>query len=163
MLRYLVTVLVVCLLLGNDPAPDWGETTDAARKLQGTWYGVSMENFYGEKSESEKLVLIFDNKSNFTLKSREFGGREIICLKGTFTTDTSKEPKTIDMIVTEASSERSKKTTLGVYQIKDGTLRWCYAQPDLQPGPKGTLPARPPEMTPKNIGERCYTFKRLPR
>jgi len=159
MLRYLVPAVVACLLLGNDPIPNWGETTDAGN-LHGTWYGVSIEDSYGDKVDDLKAVLIFENNGNFTLKRR---GK--IILQGTFTTDTSKEPKTIDLTITGPDAsvrEQYKGKVLGVYQLERDTLKWCHADPVLQPGPRGHLPARPPKITPTNIGECCFTFKRLP-
>ena len=84
--------------------------------LQGTW---EMEK------DGKKMVL--------TLKKNEFTvvmGTDTV--KGTFKADGKKAPKEIDMMVTEAEGRQADykgKTSLGIYELKDDTLRWCANEP----------------------------------
>lgn len=92
-----------------------GDTETKA--LQGTWNAAKGD---------EKMQLVLDG-SKFTLQMH---GKKV---KGTFTTDAAKKPKTIDMLVTEVSDAEGQKykgkTSKGLYEIDGNKLKWCANEP----------------------------------
>lgn len=84
--------------------------------LQGTWEG---------DRNGKKLVLTFDKKG-FTFVM------DADTVKGTFKADPKKDPKEIDMMVTDAEGPHAEfkgKTSLGIYELKGDSLRWCASEP----------------------------------
>lgn len=162
MFRYFGVFVSATMLLGFGivsklteaaPAPKLTEAEKELINLQGTWVGVSLD-FHGEVSNSTDAVLIFE-RDTFTFK------RQGKFVKGTVTIDPSKEPKTIDLKVTaiaNADPSYKDKVFLGLYELKDDSLKWCSFEPhDQSPrSPRG----RPEEIGTKVLGDFVFTFKR---
>lgn len=125
MARYIVTALVVGLLLAADDAKKDKE------KLQGSWRPVSAEQGGNVQEDAKEHLLIFEGDT-FTIKK----GDQLF-VKGTFTLDPSKTPKTIDMKVTEGRQESDNgKEVHGIYEIDKDSLKWCTAPPGDEDRPK---------------------------
>jgi uncharacterized protein (TIGR03067 family) len=82
--------------------------------------------------------------------------RDMVITKGKCKIDPSKNPKTIDMEITEAAREIEKgKTIPGIYDLDGNTLKWCYDHS----GNKGT--GRPQEFSAKtDTKHTLVTLKR---
>jgi uncharacterized protein (TIGR03067 family) len=74
----------------------------------------------------------------------------LACLKGTFKTDATKKPKTIDMVVKEVRNDG--KTIVGIYEQDGDTLKWCAAEP-------GTT-ERPTELSSGDRSKRLFVTLR---
>src|SRR5947209_18483886 len=97
MTKYALAVLAAALLVAADDAKK------DQQALQGTWRPVSSER--GGKAEGEEAkehTLTFE-KDTFTVKR----GDQVM-IKGTFTVDPAKKPKTIDMTVTQGRRDEDK-------------------------------------------------------
>jgi uncharacterized protein (TIGR03067 family) len=106
---------------------------DADKKaLQGTWNATKGD---------EKMQMVIDG-NKFTLQMK---GKKV---SGTFTTDPTKKPKSIDMLVLEVSDEGAEKykgkTSQGIYEIDGNKLKWCASEPG-----KDERPAVMPESDAK--------------
>jgi uncharacterized protein (TIGR03067 family) len=79
----------------------------------------------GDVQQDAKDHLLTFNGDKFTVKK---GDR--VFAKGTFTIDPSRSPKTIDMKITEGPVEDGKEVKVfGIYELRDGTLKWCVGRP----------------------------------
>jgi uncharacterized protein (TIGR03067 family) len=110
-MRSQVAALVgFCLVVGGVA----GQAGKGDKQLEGTWLLVSVEK--GGKKQDK-------SGDNFTVA---FSGGKLHLKKkdetkdGTYTIDPSKKPKHIDMSV-------DGENVLGIYEVKDGTLRICGA------------------------------------
>jgi uncharacterized protein (TIGR03067 family) len=90
-----------------------GESKKDLAALQGTWHATK-----GDK----KIVLHFKG-DKFTATIDEEGK-----FKGTFKIDPSKKPKHIDMTVKEGE-KFANMTSVGIYELKGDTLKWCANEP----------------------------------
>jgi uncharacterized protein (TIGR03067 family) len=73
-----------------------------------------------------------------------------VFLKAKYTIDPTKKPKTIDYMMTEGFTKG--KTQLGIYEIDDDTVKFCFAAPDKE---------RPTEFTSKpGSGHTLSVWKR---
>jgi uncharacterized protein (TIGR03067 family) len=124
MTRYLVTALAVGLLLAADDAQKDKE------RLQGAWRPVSGERGGQAQADAKEHLLTFDGDT-FRIQR----GDQLV-VKGTFTLDPSKTPKAITMKVTEGRREEDKgKEVRGIYELTEGTLKWCTAEPGSEDRP----------------------------
>src|SRR5262245_43808397 len=121
----ILSVLATCVLiapavLADDDRPDNRE--QEARKdlqeMQGTWKLESIE-------DSKKAKVDVKNRTLF------FGGElcllrdgEKVVQVGVARLVTSKSPRSIDVVVKKGQHEDS--TMLGIYELKDGTLKVCF-------------------------------------
>jgi uncharacterized protein (TIGR03067 family) len=158
MIRYAATLLVSFVLLGTigaTPAPKLTEADKDLANLQGTWASVSVDSIDGPQ-EYPTAVLIFDN-GKFTLKNGK-----TIWFSGMFTIDPSKDPKTIDMTITDATDELffKGKVQLCLYELKDDTLKWCFFNPHFERPAKFPPHGRPEAFAPKELGHWVFTFKK---
>jgi uncharacterized protein (TIGR03067 family) len=90
--------------------------------LQGTWEA---------EKDGKKLTLTFAKKEFTVIMNGEK-------VTGTFKTDGKKNPKEIDMSVVDAEGQHAAykgKTSLGIYELKGDTLRWCAAEPGMDRRP----------------------------
>src|SRR5262249_45082885 len=102
-------------------------------KLQGTWKVVTIEE-KGQSKEEDDARLVFDG-DEFTVKK----GDQVF-VKGKFKLDPSKDPKAIDLEITEATKPGlDGKTSLAIYALdkddKDG-LKLCLGEPGGTDRPK---------------------------
>src|SRR5262245_33234803 len=128
-----VCFALVLGLLAAAPALDGGEAkkkTDKER-LQGTWRAVSGELRGKPDPKPERHTLTFAG-DRFTLKRGDQ-----VRAEGTFKLDPAKDPRHIDMTITEGPEEVKGKTALGIYHLKKGELHWCVAEPGDEERPKG--------------------------
>lgn len=104
-----------------------------AGSLQGTWLAVS-EKVGGRESGEDfsQHRLVFES-NRFTVSN---GDRTL--MSGTWKSDTSAKPATIDLTVTEGGGDEHKgDTALGVFELAGDKLRWCTAEPGVKDRPKG--------------------------
>ena len=111
-MKKLLAVLAVGLLLGADAKNE---------KLEGTWKAVAAVQNGQEQNDAGEHTLTFTGDT-FTV-ARDGEAR----IKGTFKTDATKKPKTIDWIVKEGRN--AGKTIVGIYELDGDTLKWCGAEP----------------------------------
>jgi uncharacterized protein (TIGR03067 family) len=95
------------------------------KAMEGAWRPVSVE-VDGQKAPEEAL--------KESVVTRDAAGKVVgrrgakVVLEGTVKKiDPTKKPKTIDTEVTEG--ENKGRTILGIYEVKDDTLRICVALP----------------------------------
>jgi uncharacterized protein (TIGR03067 family) len=136
------------LLAGGTPEKD-AVKADLA-KLQGEWEMISLEQAGLDAPEGTVKAYrrkIEGNKYTVTIKK----GEETITLKGSFTLDPTKKPKTIDV---EYVDEGGKKYTLhGIYELKDDTQKLCVGPSDEK---------RPTEFTSEEGSKRnVIVWKRI--
>jgi uncharacterized protein (TIGR03067 family) len=102
-------------------------------KLEGTWQVVSLE-VDGKEIPKETI-----KESRLIIKGKEFTMKEkIATYKGTFSIDSSKSPKTIDIKFTEGPEKGN--TSLGIYELDGDDLKLCLTV---------TAKERPTEFTTK--------------
>jgi uncharacterized protein (TIGR03067 family) len=115
----LLGLLVVSLLLAAD---DTQKADKAAKQIEGVWQAVSLEQD-GNKN---------DEANNFTVKIEdgkyEAKMGEETTSKGELKLDPTKKPHAMDIMVEEGAN--SGQTQLGIYEVKDGNLKICFAQAD---------------------------------
>jgi uncharacterized protein (TIGR03067 family) len=95
------------------------KSADDAKSLQGTWQAVDLEA-NGEKrpdDQAKELQLVFTGDEVFAVKPQGEDPRN------KFKLDSSKSPKTIDLIPCDGESKG--KRFAGIYDLKDGQLRLC--------------------------------------
>ena len=92
-------------------------------KLEGTWKVVAAVEGGKEAPKAEEYTLLVTG-DKFTLKQ----GDEVK-FSGTLKRDRTKKPRQIDATVTEGPDKYKGKTSLGIYAVKDDTLRWCAGEP----------------------------------
>ena len=94
------------------------------KQLQGIWKVVAAEA-NGQKVPAEDLgryQLLIEPSGHMT--AFRDGA---ITLQGSLTLDPSRTPKTLD--VTFTKGQQSGKTAQGIYELKDGALKVCRANP----------------------------------
>jgi uncharacterized protein (TIGR03067 family) len=115
------------LLAAGLPARADDDKKDAEkelRHLEGTWKVVSRE-VDGQKVPDEEIKKLTLNIAA--------GGKAALLSEGTaiatadVTVFPAKKPKEIDLLF--GQGENKGKTARGIYELKDDTLRICYAQP----------------------------------
>ena len=115
-------MLLVPLAAGHGATPE-----DAAKKelqlFQGIWKAIAVQNADGNRAPEDDVrntrLVVEGNK--FTLTSKN------ATIAGTFTINPTKTPKTIDVRL--ESNEGKETKLLGIYQIKGGTRKSCFAFP----------------------------------
>jgi uncharacterized protein (TIGR03067 family) len=112
-----VLVLAVGLLLAAEK-PTKEEGTKKAKGLGGTWMIVSITQDGKNDDKAKDRKVIFEGK-NITVKA-EKGDHKV-----TFKIDQKK--KTIDL--TPADGPEKDKTFKGIYELKKGELKICFARP----------------------------------
>jgi uncharacterized protein (TIGR03067 family) len=123
-IRHCANLLVVVPAFALMPA--WaGDTDDAAKKelklFQGSWKAAAVRDFDGsERPEADAQQTRLTVKGNtFTLTGKN------VDLKGTFTINPTKTPKTIDVTLDDGQATK----ILGIYEIKSGVRKSCFALP----------------------------------
>ncbi len=95
------------------------KSANDAKDLQGTWQAVDLEA-NGEKKpgdEAKELQVVFKGDLVYAVKP-EGDGRKV-----KFKLDSSKTPKTIDLIAIDESDKG--KIAAGIYSLENGRLRLC--------------------------------------
>jgi uncharacterized protein (TIGR03067 family) len=118
MRKQLVLVLVVGLLVAADDAKK-EDGKKKAKGFEGTWEVVSINSNGKDNKEAKGEKVIFKGK-NITVKGKK-GDH-----KATFTLDPEK--KAIDLSPTDGPNKG--KIHKGIYELKKGELKICFAGPD---------------------------------
>jgi uncharacterized protein (TIGR03067 family) len=128
---YLPLALLAAFFLAADPAEKDKEKGNDADKdktaLKGKWEPTASESGGNKDDESEykQFRVVFDGDHFTILKSGETH------MKGTFKLDAAQTPKRIDMVIEEGPDADIKgKSLLGIYELKDDELKWCFVPPD---------------------------------
>ena len=136
--------LILCLL-----APATLRSAEAVKgdkDLDGDWEAVSMirDGKEGKPPGENKMVVTIKGDA-ITFKQGDDDH------KGTIKVDTSKTPKTMDLMPEDGPAKG--KTLVGVYEIKGDELRVCHGEPGKD---------RPAELSSKEgSGLMLITFKRV--
>src|SRR5262245_29246879 len=113
-MRRLAFVPVLALsLLGVSLA---GDVAKDKKALQGKWTMVELIEG-GNKSEKQSAEVVFRGDDITVFED----GKELV--SGTYKLDTTKKPKTVDVMVAKGDQ---KKTMKAVYEIQGDTLRVCH-------------------------------------
>jgi uncharacterized protein (TIGR03067 family) len=132
MTRSVLPVLAAVLFLSPTPAADTDDAKRDREALQGAWKIVSSETGGTDRTEEAKDHRIVFEGDTFALKKGDEVG-----LKGTFKLDSSKKPGAIDVTITEDGREgEAGKVLHGIYELGDGTLKWCTSEPGGTDRPK---------------------------
>ena len=114
----MLCVFTACLFTTVIAVADDKNATDA-KDLQGVWQAVDLEA-NGEKSPADQvkeLKIVFKGDEIFAVKTK---GEEP---KSKFKLDSSKTPKTIDVIPLDGQDKG--KVHAGIYSLKKGRLTLC--------------------------------------
>lgn len=95
-----------------------GDDKQDQKKLQGKWISTA--------GKEKGLVMTFDgNKFSLQDEENEF--------KGTFTIDSAKTPKTMDLKITGGKGDElddyKGKTSQAIYELDGQTFKWCAGEP----------------------------------
>jgi uncharacterized protein (TIGR03067 family) len=126
MARYALMLLAVGFMVGAQAGSD-----DAVKKeranMAGTWKIVSQE-IGGKKTytdeQLERFLVTFDADGKSTVK---LDGKVIV--ESTNKIDPTKTPKTLDQTFTKGGGGEGK-TSFGIYELKDDTLKACFGDPE---------------------------------
>jgi uncharacterized protein (TIGR03067 family) len=122
-----LTLLAALFLVAADSADK--EKSDADKDkaaLKGKWEPTASESGGNKDDESEykQYRVIFDGDHFTITKSGDAH------MKGTFKLDVAQTPKRIDMTIEECPDGDLKgKSLLGIYELKDDELKWCFVPP----------------------------------
>lgn len=97
-------------------------------KLQGSWKAVTVSTNGQTRDDGQNHRLIFDG-DNFAIKQ---GERDVF--KGTYKLDSAKDPKTLDLEITDG--EQKGQVSQGIYAVDGDTLKWASAPPGVDSRPK---------------------------
>jgi uncharacterized protein (TIGR03067 family) len=127
LLASFVLVVAAGVLIAADASDDAVKKEREA--LKGTWKITSFAAD-GTKpptdEQLEKITTTINDKGEFKVEFDNKGVIEIVVTAET-TIDPSKSPKTIDFKFTEGPPKG--KSALGIYELKDDTLKYCRAAP----------------------------------
>ncbi len=107
------------------------DAKDDNAKLQGAWQAVSSSQGGRDDPEANQHTMIFE-KDTVVIKR---GGQTFV--KGTFKLAAGKSPKQIDITIEEGPDNHKGKTAQGIYELKDGGLKWVTAPPGASERPTG--------------------------
>src|ERR1043165_4502060 len=97
------------------------------KMLQGDWTAAKGD---------EKIKLTFDGKK---FKFQMIHGAEAETVTGTFTIDSSKKPKTMDMMCNDGSGDHAMKfkgkTAKAIFEFDGAKLKWCSHEPGVADRP----------------------------
>jgi uncharacterized protein (TIGR03067 family) len=133
MIRPAAIALLAGLLLAAAPTSENDDPREDLEKLQGAWRADSLQikGNHLPPLEARSLRLLFA-KDTFRV---EQGGR--VTVRGTFTIDATRKPKTIDLAITETvQAENQGAMVLGIYELGKGTLTLCTTKANGQDRPK---------------------------
>jgi uncharacterized protein (TIGR03067 family) len=139
-MRVIAPLIAVLILIGAARAQDAVKREMA--QLEGHWSMVSGEanglSMPKETVDSGKRVAK-DGKTTITI-----GGQ--VYFKAKFSIDPTKNPKAIDYTMTEGPTKG--KTHLGIYELDEDTVKFCFAAPGKD---------RPTEFTAKEGSQRTLS------
>jgi len=137
-MRNLLLLLIAApLALAASQVDDAAVKKDLA-KFQGSWQAVSVINMEGKPASPDEVLqfrLVVEGNT-FTLREKDN------TIRGTFSIDPTRVPKTIDFKLDGAKAEEK---FLGIYRIDGDLRRSCFVPPgqerpkDFPSDPKGYL------------------------
>ena len=132
MMSYRILVMAMVMLLGVDTQKDDAVKTET-NKLQGNWRIVEAERdvVKAPNDETKKITLVIKGDKLTAKKTENAGKPEEKNYEMSFTLDPSKNPKWID--VTYTGGERNGESSLGIYELKDDTLKICMSRGTSRP------------------------------
>lgn len=153
----LAACMVAAAICRTDGAPL--KEDDPVKKdlalLQGAWEIVGKE-FMGKKAakgEIDKLKGEMVIKDGKITQWQDDAGVKAVVSEATFKIDPKAKPKALDLTYTKAPINEGK-TIQAIYEVKDDTLKVCYA---FMPDDK-----RPTEFAGKGDGKTLFlTYKRV--
>jgi uncharacterized protein (TIGR03067 family) len=103
---------------------------DSAKKelqqFQGPWKAISIQHADGRQASEDEVqntrLVIQGNK--FTLTGKDY------TVSGTFSVTPTRTPKAIDVLL--MSKEGRETKFLGIYQMRAGTRKSCFALPEKE-------------------------------
>lgn len=141
-MRTICLLGLTILALGSGPA----QKTDQSdlEKYQGSWQATLIVNADGRPGTPEEIrnTHLLVEGSRFTLRTKD--GE----VKGTFTLNSSRSPKAIDVIL---DGQEPGSKLLGIYRIDGHERRSCFALPGKE---------RPTEFDPRSPGYLQLGWKR---
>jgi uncharacterized protein (TIGR03067 family) len=141
---------VMVVALGTCAATALADEPKKDNALQGTWVGVSGQSDGQDMAENDVKGM------QFTVSGDKYSvsGPNDYSEKGTIKLDLSKTPKGIDLHIDESNvADQVNKDQPGIYELKDGSLKVCFA--------RAGSTERPTEFTTKaDTGQIMITFKR---
>jgi len=140
MIGVIVPVIATLVVVADGAAED--ALKKEMSRLEGEWYMVSGEA-NGQPMPKELVKggkrTAKDGETTVTI-----GGR--LYFKAKFSIDPTKQPKTIDYAMTEGPTKG--RTHLGVYELKDEMVTFCFAAPGNE---------RPTDFTAKQGSQRTLS------
>ncbi len=115
----LMGLIVVSLSLAAD---DTKKADEAAKQIEGAWQGVSLEQDGNKNDDADNITVEIKGGKYEVKMGDETTG------KGKLKLDPAKKPHAMDIMVEEGAN--SGQTQLGIYEVKDGMLKICFAQAD---------------------------------
>jgi uncharacterized protein (TIGR03067 family) len=128
--RHVVFVLSLCLVL-TPVLPRAVGVSANKDDLQGKWILIEVEKAGESHKVKPKSTEFFQLEFKANQVTTIFNGSP--SEKGTYKTDTSKKPRTIDFMPT--TGDDKGKTLLGIYEVKGGKLKLCVAEPEVKKRP----------------------------
>jgi len=137
-----VIPLVAVALLGSSSPQDSAVKLDL-EKFQGNWQATLVVNVNGESAPQDQVrdTQLKVEGTKFVLRSKD------AVVKGTFTIDPSRTPKTIDVVL---EGQNPNEKLLGIYRIDGDERRSCFALPGKD---------RPKDFDPCLPGYIAFTWK----
>ena len=147
---YPIVAFIVTLISCHAIAGD----ADDAKKLQGAWEIVELIA-YGKKVDFDTIkgakFIFAGNKLTLQMPAKA-RLEELVPATYSFKLDPKKNPAEVDLTVLDGNHKGV--TSPGIYELKDGTLRWCQSD-----APKAS--ERPKVFTsPEKSSIYLFTFRR---
>ena len=90
-------------------------------KLEGKWVAALKGQKFEMTFAKDTFVIVIPDKET---------------IKGTYTTEPSKKPAHMDMLVKEGDAKAVGKTALCIYEVEGDTLKWCANDPSAKNSPR---------------------------
>jgi uncharacterized protein (TIGR03067 family) len=121
-MRYCLFCLILAPMAFAVNQVDQSAVKKDLAKFQGSWQAVSAINMEGKPAsaeEAQQLRLVVEGNT-FTLREKD------TTIRGTFSIDPTRVPKTIDFTLDGAKAEEK---FLGIYRLEGDLRRSCFAPP----------------------------------
>jgi uncharacterized protein (TIGR03067 family) len=128
-----VASLSLSALLGaaSKPAPPAEKPTADQQAIQGTWRPVKEEMRGGPAPGDVREHRMVFAGDGFKL----VGGADEVLLRGTFVLDPTKQPRRIEMKVSDGAGGDPEAPVHGIYELNGDELKWCAAEPGAADAP----------------------------
>jgi uncharacterized protein (TIGR03067 family) len=115
-------------------------------KFQGSWQATYVVNLEGKRAPEEEVkdTRLTVEGTKFVLQTKDS------VIKGSFTLESSRVPKAIDVIL---AGQKPEEKLLGIYRVDGDERHSCFALPGKD---------RPTQLEPKTPGFIYFGWKRVP-